>query len=81
MRRSAGPLTSVPVPGGPRHEREPADGEPVTEDELRRAQRHIEEALNELHGLPDPDGVLADARALLAKASVNVRAWRAPVAP
>jgi hypothetical protein len=53
----------------------------VTEDELRRAQRHIEEALNDLHGLPDPDGVLADARALLAKASVNLRAWRAPVAP
>ena len=49
-------------------------------EELRAAQRHIEEALNELHGHPDPDGVLADARALLAKASVNLRAWRAPVA-
>ncbi len=48
-------------------------------DEMRQAQRHIEEALNELHGLPDPDGVLADARALLAKAAVNLRAWRAPV--
>jgi hypothetical protein len=49
------------------------------DDDLGRARRHIEEALNDLHGLPDPDGVLADARALLAKASVNVRAWRAPV--
>ncbi len=49
------------------------------DDDLRRAQRHIEEALNDLHGHLDPDGVLADARALLAKASVNVRAWRAPV--
>ena len=49
-------------------------------DDLRQAQRHIEEALNDLHGHPDPDGVLADARALLAKAAVNLRAWRAPVA-
>jgi hypothetical protein len=49
--------------------------------DVQRASRHLEEALNELHGLEDPDGVLADARALLAKASVNVRAWRAPVAP
>ena len=50
------------------------------DDELRRAQRHIEEALNELHGPPDPEGVLADARALLAKAAVNLRAYgRVPV--
>ena len=47
-------------------------------DDVRRAQRHLEEAVNELHGLPDPDGVLADARALLAKATVNLRAYRAP---
>ena len=45
------------------------------DDDLRRAQRHIEEALNELHGHPDPDGVLADARALLTKAAVNLRAY------
>jgi hypothetical protein len=45
------------------------------DDDLRRAQRHIEEALNDLHGQPDPDGVLADARALLAKAAVNLRAY------
>ena len=44
------------------------------------ALRHVEEALNELHGRPDPDGVLADARALLAKAAVNLRAYgRTPV--
>ena len=49
-------------------------------EELRQAARHVEEALNELHGLPDPDGVLADARALLAKAAVNLRAYgREPV--
>jgi hypothetical protein len=54
-------------------------GTAMDDDDLRRAQRHIEEALNDLHGHPDPDGVLADARALLAKASVNVRAWRALV--
>jgi hypothetical protein len=41
---------------------------------MEHALRHIEEALNELHGRPDPDGLLADARALLAKAAVNVRA-------
>jgi len=46
--------------------------------DVRQAQRHLEEALNELHGLPDPDGALADARALLAKASVNLRAYRVP---
>jgi hypothetical protein len=46
--------------------------------DVRQAMRHLEEALNELHGLPDPDGVLADARALLTKASVNLRAWRVP---
>jgi hypothetical protein len=46
------------------------------------ALRHVEQALNELHGRPDPDGVLADARALLAKAAVNLRAYgREPVAP
>ncbi len=45
------------------------------------ALRHIEEAVNELHGRPDPDGVLAAARALLAKAAVNLRAYeRQPVA-
>jgi hypothetical protein len=49
------------------------------DDDLGQAQRHIEEALNELHGHPDPDGVLADARALLTKAAVNLRTWRAPV--
>ena len=47
---------------------------------MRQAQRHIEEAVNELHGYPDPDGMLADARALLAKAAVNLRTWRMPVA-
>ena len=46
--------------------------------DVRQAKRHLEEAVNELHGLPDPDGVLADARALLAKASVNLRAYRVP---
>lgn len=52
------------------------------DDDLRRAQRHLEEALNDLHGHPDPDGVLADARALLTKAAVNLRSYgRQPVAP
>jgi hypothetical protein len=46
--------------------------------DVRQAQRYLEEAVNELHGLPDPDGVLADARALLAKASVNLRSYRVP---
>jgi hypothetical protein len=45
------------------------------------ALRHIEEALNELHGQPDPDGVLADARALLAKAAVNLRAYGRAAVP
>ena len=53
----------------------------VVDDDVRHALRHIEEALNELHGQTDPDGVLADARALLAKAAVNLRAYgRSPVA-
>ena len=44
------------------------------------ALRYIEEAVNELHGRPDPDGVLAAARALLAKAAVNLRAYgREPI--
>ena len=52
----------------------------MVNDDLRRAQRHIEEAVNDLHGHPDPDGVLADARALLTKAAVNLRAYgREPV--
>lgn len=45
------------------------------------ALRHIEEAVNELHGRPDPDGVLADARALLAKAAVNLRAYGREAVP
>ena len=53
----------------------------VVDDDVRRAQRHIEEALNELHGQPDPDGVLADTRALLAKAAVNLRAYGSTPVP
>jgi hypothetical protein len=50
------------------------------DDDLRRVQRSIEEAVNDLHGHPDPDGVLADTRALLRKAAVNLRAYgREPV--